>query len=322
MNHRVSDVDAVQADDAGGASAIYGLLTPFVNSDTLRSNSRLLPGMSLLSGNSRYRLVYQSDGNLVLLDEVQRGPVWATNTGPSGGSAMIQADGNFVVYDALGTPRWATGTAGHAGARLVVQADGNLVVYRPDGQPVWDRSRAAGATPPLGPSAGAVSLAGIVSSQEGTRVQAASVRILDGPNGGRTALTNSRGEYRIDGLTAANANLSATASGYDERRAGVHINGVNLLNFVLPGRQLWGATGVGNTAFDKPAAATRLLITGEYTGFSSNFIVRCGSSLLVNELLGTGWRQTRYEGTHSAPNCTEVQVTLSGGVTWTLREVR
>lgn len=176
-------------------------------------------------------------------------------------------------------------------------------------------------TPP-GTSSG-VSLTGVVTvSGAGTRVSGATIRILDGANSGRTATTNANGEYRFDGLTSGNANLSANASGYSESRAGIFINGTNTLNFALQRAQLWSQSGQGNSVFDKPSFVTRARITGSFTGFSSNFVVWCGRSLLVNELLGTGWGTTRYEGTHSTSNCTEIRVENSSGVSWTFTEVR
>jgi hypothetical protein len=92
--------------------------------------------------------VYQSDGNLVLYDDVNRIPLWSSGTAAtSTGHAVLQGDGNFVIYSAQGTPLWSTGTAGNANAVLVVQNDSNVVVYRADGQPIWDRFSAESALP-------------------------------------------------------------------------------------------------------------------------------------------------------------------------------
>lgn len=140
MNSRVSNVDDLQADDADGARAIYGAPAAPAANDTLQSGGSLLAGRSLTSSNGRYRLTYQTDGNLVLYDDVDRVALWWTGTG--GGSArhaLLQSDGNFVVYDAQGTGVWSTGTAGNPNARLAVQNDGNLVLSRADGQPIWHR---------------------------------------------------------------------------------------------------------------------------------------------------------------------------------------
>lgn len=80
-------------------------------------------------------------------------------------------------------------------------------------------------------------------------------------------------------------------------------------------------SGTGNTVFDKPASVTRVRITGQFAGATTNFIVWCGQSLLVNELLGTSWGRTTYDGTHSAPHCAEVRIEMSTGVVWTFTAV-
>jgi hypothetical protein len=59
------------------------------------------------------------------------------------------------------------------------------------------------------------------------------VTFVDSPNLGRSATTNSNGEYRFENVTSGNANLSAVASGFIERRGGVFVNGTNTLNFTL-----------------------------------------------------------------------------------------
>jgi hypothetical protein len=139
MNSRISNTDSLQSDDIGGVRAIYGAVP--VLADRLNAGSQMRPGDALTSGNRRYRLVFQDDGNLVLYDEVERAPLWATDTGgASGGFASMQGDGNFVVYDGQGVPRWASDTGGGTAAFLVVQDDGNLVMYR-DGAAIWDRHR-------------------------------------------------------------------------------------------------------------------------------------------------------------------------------------
>ena len=135
--NRVSNTDNLQTDDINGARAIYGG-TPI--SDTLGAGGRLVAGQWLVSSNRRYRLLYQTDGNLVLLDDIDAVALWSSETtGASAGQVVMQSDGNLVVYDAQGSGRWASGTVGNPNARLVVQNDGNLVVYRADGQPLWHR---------------------------------------------------------------------------------------------------------------------------------------------------------------------------------------
>ena len=55
-------------------------------------------------------------------------------------------------------------------------------------------------------------------------IAGARVSFLDGANAGRSATTNAAGEFYFDGLVAGNANLSVTAPGYLEARAGLFVN--------------------------------------------------------------------------------------------------
>jgi hypothetical protein len=140
MNSRVSSIDTVQADDTDGVASIYG--RPAVARDRLLSGGQLTAGQSITSANGRFRLLFQTDGNLVLYDDLERSAPWSTNsTGITAGQVLMQPDGNLVVYDAAGRDHWSTGTPGHAGAYLVVQNDGNIVIYRTDGSSPWDRFR-------------------------------------------------------------------------------------------------------------------------------------------------------------------------------------
>ena len=46
-----------------------------------------------------------------------------------------------------------------------------------------------------------------------------------------------------------------------------------------------------------PLYVARVRIIGTDTGNNSNFILRIAGRLLANELLGTSWSATRYDGT-------------------------
>lgn len=81
-------------------------------------------------------------------------------------------------------------------------------------------------------------------------------------------------------------------------------------------------SGSGDNVFDLPARITRIKITGAYTDFASNFIVKIAGSLVVNELMGTGFNQTKFEGTYLITAGGTVQITNSTGVVWTFTEVR
>jgi len=75
--------------------------------------------------------------------------------------------------------------------------------------------------------------------------------------------------------------------------------------------------------FDLPSSVRRVQIHGEISSSSSNFIIWCGSQLVVNEIIGPGRVPVSYDGTHlvQTPGCT-VEVRNSTGVSWTITEVR
>lgn len=95
----------------------------------LLANEVLFAGQSVWSGNGSYRLVMQTDGNLVVYGP--GGAIWSTRTTGTGTGnwAVMQSDGNFVVYTSANKPVYDTGTAGNVGTALVVQSDSNVVLY-------------------------------------------------------------------------------------------------------------------------------------------------------------------------------------------------
>jgi len=107
--------------------------------DTLPVNRALRRNMYLQSGDGRYKLWMQGDGNLVLYGPSGRA-LWANNRFTSE-FVIMQGDGNLVTYGASGAD-WASHTAGRSGARLIVQNDGNVVIYV-GSQAVWS-TRTAG----------------------------------------------------------------------------------------------------------------------------------------------------------------------------------
>jgi hypothetical protein len=118
----------------------------------LTAGQQLSPGQELRSPDARYRLTYQTDGNLVVY-RADGAPIWWTGTLGAPGRAAMQPDGNFVVYDAGGTPRWHTYTFGNVGAYLSMQNNGAIVVYRADGYRLWGSPVAPGevTSPPTAP---------------------------------------------------------------------------------------------------------------------------------------------------------------------------
>lgn len=107
----------------------------------MESGSSLTSGQTIRSQDSRYRLVMQTDGNLVLYSPNR--PIWWTGTnGKPADRLSVQGDGNMVLYGP-GKYYWATWTQGKGAVHLVVQNDGNLVLYDTNNRPVWN-SRTAG----------------------------------------------------------------------------------------------------------------------------------------------------------------------------------
>lgn len=165
-----------------------------------------------------------------------------------------------------------------------------------------------------------VSLTGRVASNFGGSLSGATVKFLDGPNSGLSTITDGGGNYTFSGVAVGNANLQANYQNYESSIKGVYVNGANTLNFSL-NAPLFTAAGTGDNVFTIPSTVSRIRITARYTGFSSNFIVRIAGSLVVNELIGTGWGAVDFSGTYLTAGGT-VQITNSSGVSWTFTEVR
>ncbi len=105
----------------------------------LPSGQSLTPGQAVASCDGRFRLVHQTDGNVVLYDIVHGfRPIFNTGTFDKATSLLImQTDGNLVLYSPSFEPLYNTGTFGNPGARLAVQDDGNLVIYSPSNVPLF-----------------------------------------------------------------------------------------------------------------------------------------------------------------------------------------
>lgn len=102
-----------------------------------------------------------------------------------------------------------------------------------------------------------------------------------------------------------------------------HTAGTNTIPISGRGvREPFTRSGSGNTVFDMPTDVARVRIIGTFNGNSSNFVVRIGGRLVVNELVGTFWGQPRYEGIHLTNGGGVVEITNSSGVAWSFEEVR
>ncbi|MER6237187.1 mannose-binding protein [Streptomyces clavifer] len=84
---------------------------------------------------NRIRLVMQTDGNLVLLNEHGK-PIWASMTFGQNHRAIFQHDGNLVIHNGDDRPIWASKTHDFPGAQLILRADAKVVIVH-NGNVVW-----------------------------------------------------------------------------------------------------------------------------------------------------------------------------------------
>jgi hypothetical protein len=134
-----------------------------------------------------------------------------------------------------------------------------------------------------------------------------------------TSATDGNGFFSIPGVQAGSVTVTIAAASYNR--------GVE--TFTLPAADtrrdirivpFWTARGSGNTVFDMPTNVSRVRIVGTLTGGLSNFIVRIGGRLVVNEIIGnrSGY-STRTEGLYLT-NGGVVEITNSTGVDWTFAQ--
>jgi hypothetical protein len=164
-------------------------------------------------------------------------------------------------------------------------------------------------------------LTGRVTSTSGAAIGSATVRISDGANTGRSTTTSGSGDYSLTGLAASGFTVVASATNYVAVGKGVTLTSSQTVDFQLTPTPLFTRTGTGDTVFDMPTTVSRIRITGTYRSNSSNFIVRIGGRLVVNELLGTFWGPTVFDGTYVTSGGV-VEITNSSGVAWTFVESR
>lgn len=108
--------------------------------DRLFANESLQHDQFIVSNNGIYRLLFQSDGNLVVYKNEPSiaNALWASQThGKPAVICTMQSDGNLVLYDAGVRAFWSSNTYVHPGSRLIMQDDGNLVIYQPNNTAVW-----------------------------------------------------------------------------------------------------------------------------------------------------------------------------------------
>ncbi|MEU9948254.1 tyrosinase family protein [Streptomyces sp. NPDC047939] len=120
---------------------IYDTENPTAQDDHMHPGDTLRSGDSISSGDGRYRLVYETDGNLVLYQDGERTPRWSSRTqGRSPGMCVMQMDGDLTIDDADGQRVWSLGIDGR-GNRLRLTGDGALEVTGLSGAIAWRSTR-------------------------------------------------------------------------------------------------------------------------------------------------------------------------------------
>ena len=108
----------------------------------LPNGNYLDPGGHLTSQNGQYRLIYQTDGNLVLYRMSDNHPLWASDTcGQPAGQCLMKSDGDLIILKPDNCQVWDSCT-NVPGSYLEVQDKGLVVMYGPQGgDAVWWQPR-------------------------------------------------------------------------------------------------------------------------------------------------------------------------------------
>lgn len=111
-----------------GLAVAYHSLNYEQTTSALSSGGTMTKGQALYSPDRKFRLLYQTDGNVVLSNS-DNVATWSTGTWNVNSSLLtLQTDGNLVLSDG-NIARWSTGTwTGGPTSKLVLQNDGNLVL--------------------------------------------------------------------------------------------------------------------------------------------------------------------------------------------------
>lgn len=175
---------------------------------------------------------------------------------------------------------------------------------------------------PTTPTSTTFSLSGTVrDAQTGAGISGALARIGDGPNAGKSATADGSGHYSFSGLTQSGFTVNFSAQYYVATGEGVTLTSSQTLDASLTPIPLFKMTGSGDNVFTIPTSVSKIKIVADYPGFSSNFIVHIAGNGVVNELMGTGWNETHFEGTYLTGGGT-AEILHSSGVAWSFTEVR
>lgn len=108
----------------------------YVGTDVIGPGGGLYQNQYLRSGDGRYSLRMQPDGNLVVYGPGNHA-LWNSRTfGNPGSWFAVQPDGNLVVYNSYGRALWWSGMKSNS-KLLSMQPDGNLVQYDNSWRALW-----------------------------------------------------------------------------------------------------------------------------------------------------------------------------------------
>jgi hypothetical protein len=162
------------------------------------------------------------------------------------------------------------------------------------------------------------------------KVPNATLTISGGANDGRTATSDSSGNYRFNALTPGTFTVISKAANYLDGSQTVTLGSADknqtiLMDPVPP--PIFTQSGVGDNVFTMPSYVTRVRVDATYPGSCQNFIVHVSTQTLslINIIIGTcSVADTRspFSGTYAINNGGTVQITNSTGVSWKFTELR
>lgn len=110
--------------------------------NTLYMNQSMDPFDALTSPNILYKLIYQDDGNLVIVKVSTGKQLWSTaikEKDVKPGKATMHHDGNLILYDANSKIYWSSGSnrKGSGPYRMEMQNDGNAAIFDSKNNKIW-----------------------------------------------------------------------------------------------------------------------------------------------------------------------------------------
>lgn len=207
FNGSISDVAFYQNQVSGAqVSAMWS---------AFQASNPVLPGLSALVPATTAKMVAPSAQSAKIAFDGTAYPASAAKTWSLPGSRMVfQTDGNLVIYRSdSGAPIWNTGTAGNANAQLVFRSDGDLVIYSDstDSTVLWQSG-----TNVAGGSANTATLSPdgtfVIAKSDGTALLTASSPVTKAPGVITAVLDPSYGNRE---LAVTDPTGSTTTYGYD-----------------------------------------------------------------------------------------------------------